>query len=146
MNILFPTTSPTSLIVILVCLNGCVQRENLYPVHGRVEFEDGTPVKSGTVEFRLPERQKVARGKISADGMFSLSTFALEDGALAGKHQVIVAQTILYNSADQHQHAKGLRLVHPVYASYDTTPLEVVVHADRPNNRVNIVVSKTPPD
>jgi hypothetical protein len=64
-----------------------------YPAGGRVTFQNGTEVTSGTVSFRPLEGElkTSARGEIQPDGSFELTTFTAGDGALPGRHEVLVA-------------------------------------------------------
>lgn len=117
---------------------GCgSQNPTTYPVQGRVIIGDGQVVQQGTVEFRLDAETErtVARGKIATDGSFTLSTFTPGDGALPGKHQVIVQQMIIAEGfAAGHQH--GPR-VPAKYAEYDKSGLSAEVKAT-PANAIEI--------
>lgn len=97
-----------------------------YPVSGVVKFKDGSPVKTGTVEFGIPGSQWTASGAIARDGTFSLSTVKPNDGAIAGEHKVIVRQIIVSYFPVQGQHDHG-KLVDTRYADYRTTPLTLTV-------------------
>jgi hypothetical protein len=74
---------------------GC-NSNNLYPVHGRLVYEDnGEPVKELAdfdVTFTSEKLGTSARGKIGADGSFDLGTFKDKDGAAPGEYIVIVSQ------------------------------------------------------
>ncbi len=65
-----------------------------YPVNGTVVFTDGTPLTTGGVVLSDSivdgDPSINARGAIHQDGTFALSTFAHEDGVIAGKHRVLV--------------------------------------------------------
>ncbi len=78
---------------IVLMSSGCQNKPTAYPVDGRVEYKDGSPVPGGTVEFqtKLDDGKIVnARGVIGEDGSFQLTTFEKNDGALAGKHTAII--------------------------------------------------------
>lgn len=63
-----------------------------YPVQGKVQFANGKPLVGGSVEFLIKDAEGKsvnARGAIGDDGTFQLKTRD-KDGAIAGKHQIIV--------------------------------------------------------
>src|SRR5215218_2596086 len=79
----------------LVLCAGC-DGPMLAPVKGRVVFR-GKPVKEAAVTFNpVPAEEgatdagKPATGFTDADGTFVLSTFRPYDGALIGRHRVLV--------------------------------------------------------
>lgn len=81
------------LSLLVVCAPGCTSPEDrLYPVRGIVRFPDGKLLRDGSIEFEIMNREEpvTARGVIGPDGGFTLGTFAEDDGALAGKHRVVV--------------------------------------------------------
>ena len=118
---------------------GCQDgRQATYPARGVVRFADGTPVRSGTVEFRSESCGSIARGTVDRDGSFILGTYETADGAVAGPHKVIVVQFVspaVFNAgkrvdaADAEAHAghEGANLVAPQFAHYATTPLSAEV-------------------
>jgi len=64
---------------------------NTAPVNGRVT-RNGNPVGPGTVIF-MPsagDQKHSAVGQFGADGRYELTTFQPGDGALRGKHRVII--------------------------------------------------------
>jgi hypothetical protein len=80
----------------LVSVVGCGSGQKLYPVKGKVQYRDGRDVSvlaGGTVAFEPadPEMPKVsARAKIQQDGSFQMGTYTEDDGAVPGKHRVVV--------------------------------------------------------
>lgn len=73
-------------------LCGCGKDESLpetYPVTGVVLF-DGQPLSESTVAFYPEGEGNPATGWTDAEGRFALTTYELEDGAVAGRHTVIV--------------------------------------------------------
>lgn len=123
---------------------GCSDgRPATYPVEGRVTFEDGTPVTSGTVEFESLDSRINARGSIHPDGTFRLSTFEPGDGAVAGRHRSVVVQLLIAQADRTIQHSHGpeaaARAVHPRHASYETSGLEFDV-SESGRNSVTIMV------
>jgi hypothetical protein len=63
------------------------------PVAGRVLL-DGKPVSDAAVMFEPLDGGVPARGSTGADGSFSLSTFARDDGALLGRHRVSISKFV----------------------------------------------------
>ena len=83
-------------LVALVSAEGCGPRHpaETNPVSGNVVFADGEPLATGGLilleSFEAEGQQFNARGEIQADGTFRLSTFDQGDGAVAGRHRVLV--------------------------------------------------------
>ena len=65
-----------------------------YPVEGNVVFQDGGWPMFGTIEFYNQEHKINARGKLNRDGKFTLTTYKEGDGAIAGKHKVVIIQIV----------------------------------------------------
>jgi hypothetical protein len=113
---------------------GCGKaRTPTYPVSGTIQFGDGLPVRFGMVEF-IPEAEgPSARGKIDATGRFVLGTFEASDGAVAGRHQVIVVQHITSDIAPPADHAHKSDAEEPSamvdlrYSQLETSPLSATV-------------------
>lgn len=59
------------------------------PVKGTVRL-NGKPVTKGTVKFEPEVPGRTATGAIQADGSFTLSTYATDDGAVPGPHRVAI--------------------------------------------------------
>ena len=80
---------------------GCgPKRPPTYPVKGKLVFEDGTSPRFGEIEFYNAEEKINARGRIERDGTFTVGTFAENDGAVAGTHQIVIIQQVA-ESPDQ---------------------------------------------
>ena len=74
---------------------GCSSdRVPTYPVQGVVEFADGTPVRTGHVEFESVDHGTTASGRIEDDGSFVLGTYTTDDGAAPGDQRVLVLQIV----------------------------------------------------
>ncbi len=129
------------LILPLLTLIGCGSAQvPTYPVIGRVEFADGTPVRHGTVELESVDHELSAAGKIQHDGSFVLGTYTPDDGAVAGEHNAIVVQMVIADGSFEHtvDHGKPV----PVrYATYETSSLSASVEAVESNE---IVLQITP--
>jgi len=95
-----------------------------YQVQGRVVTESGKPVEMGSVEFRSEgnDSRVIARGKIKTYGSFSLSTFSIDDGAIAGRHDVIVQQMIIAEGfGKSHEHGPRVPASYSDYGSSGLT-------------------------
>ena len=117
-----------------------------YPTSGSVRFEDGDPVRLGTIEFYHPEHDVTARGTIDRNGRYELSTFQVNDGAIAGEHQVVVIQMLMPNpvvkrspadASREHHHG---RHVDKAYAGYATSSL--TCNVEQGDNVRNFTVSE----
>jgi hypothetical protein len=74
------------------CCIGCFDlsdRPATHPVKGRVIYK-GKPVAGASVAFLASGAPSPASGTTDKDGSFTLSTFAPNDGAVAGTHVVTV--------------------------------------------------------
>lgn len=88
----------------------------------------GTPLESGTVTFFPVSGGKHAVGMISKGGAFTLSTFESGDGAIIGKHKVII--NVSYETPDGKSVPDSVPRVPKKYTNRDTTPLEVDIVED----------------
>jgi hypothetical protein len=122
--------------MILICISamsGCGSSQiPTYPVSGIVVFEDGSPVRTGSIELESREHKLTATGKIREDGSFVLGTYTSSDGACAGEHGVIVMQLIINDGTVKHSKDHG-QPVDPVFASYGTSPLTATIRAEETN-------------
>jgi hypothetical protein len=102
-------------------------------VQGTVHFPDGTPVRTGVIEFESTEHDITATGKIRQDGTFVLGTYETDDGAVPGDHQVIVLQIIINDGTVNHTLDHGRRVA-ASYASYDSSGLTATVISSQRNH------------
>jgi len=109
-----------------------------YPASGQVVFEDGSPVHVGTVELKSREHNIHARGEISTDGRFVLTTYKPGDGAVAGTHDCVVVQMVMVEEIANFQPSTE-GVVHPRFGSYRTSELMVEV-AEKRTNELKIIV------
>lgn len=130
----------------LLLLAGCGGNigEPTYSAGGTVRLPDGSPLSAGWVSFRSMDNSRPlnARGEIDAEGNFELSTFELGDGAVAGRHQVVVAAP---TRSDRGESPDGPPTPAPLdtkFSSYETSGLEFVVTEDASQNRFQIQVSR----
>ena len=120
-------------LVYLTMVIGCGESQvPTYPVSGTVVFEDGSPVRTGTIELSSQAHELTATGTIREDGSFVLGTYESDDGACEGKHRAIVMQMIINDGTVKHSKDHGLP-VDPIYASYNTSPLTATVMASEGN-------------
>ncbi len=122
-----------------LALNGGCGGQKTYPVQGRVVFKDGTPMAGGMVVFEPvdPATRVSARGEIESDGTFFLSTFGKDDGAVLGKHRVLISPPLPSNFKESRAPA---RVIHPRYESFETSKLERTVTSGK--NDFEIVIEK----
>lgn len=120
-----------------------------YPVHGTVTFADGTPLRGGTVEFRCGavSPPMIARGEISQDGTFVLGTYAEQDGAIAGDHQVAIAPLVPRDTdglppAERERALLGG--IHPRFLNYVQSGITCTVTDDPARNSFPITVEPPP--
>jgi hypothetical protein len=106
----------TFLLGAVVLFAGC-SSSGAVPVSGKVTLKDGTPVTAGTIEFATEDLKMSASGDIGEDGTYTLSFAGEGDGCPPGTYKVTVM--------DADPPVSG------VYDSPETTPLEVVVTADK---------------
>jgi len=139
---------PFSLPIVLVamaCLSGCGPgHAKTYPVSGKVLFGDGTPLTTGGAihcESVVTEGLPVnARGAIRADGTFVLSTFADGDGAVSGKHRVLVRAQRDAVDYRKEEDVIPKPIIEPRFERYETSGLEFTVKEG--NNDFTVVVER----
>lgn len=66
-------------------------RESVFPVSGKVMY-NGQPVANADVTFSCDEKKISAFGRTDEKGVFKLTTYAPNDGAVAGKHTIVVTK------------------------------------------------------
>ena len=115
--------APACLLLLAVgCSDG---RPPVHSVDGTLAYTDGTPVPgAASVTFHTEADGKTyqARGAVGPDGKFRLTTFAPDDGAVAGEHKVSVA------AVPGGEERPG-PTVAPQYASTETSGLTVTVQS-----------------
>ncbi|MFI4874296.1 MAG: hypothetical protein ACIALR_03130 [Blastopirellula sp. JB062] len=113
-------------------LSGCGGQQDFEtaPAGGEVRY-DGQPLPYGTVSFR-PKAGSPATGTIRPDGSFTLTTYHDGDGAILGKHEVLVNATELdAGTAPPIQPGTEMpvpkSLIPQKYQSFSTSGIEVEV-------------------
>lgn len=78
------------LFVFALVSTGCARN---YPVKGRVEFGDGTPLAGGMVVLTSEDGKRCGYGILKGlDGRFEISFDKLDDGIPAGRYQVAISR------------------------------------------------------
>lgn len=106
------------------------------PVKGNVTY-NGKPLTYGRVSFR-PEAGSPATGEIQSDGSFTLSTYHNGDGAIVGKHLVLITATEIDagKNAEQDPNTEMTvpkSMIPEKYTSFSTSELTAEVANDRKN-------------
>jgi hypothetical protein len=108
------------------------------PTSGVVRFDDGTPVTSGSIEFRrLTDKARFA-SRIDPQGMFQPTSQEGVVGLPLGKYEVVVVQIVLTEDLALEAHTHG-NTVPRRYADYYTSDLKVDIAPDH-TKRIEIVV------
>ena len=87
-----------ALVPALLLVSGCggaakpKNRVPVFKVSGKVVYK-GQPVPDADVTFYCAEKEKSAFGKTDSKGEFRLTTYGPNDGAVAGKHVVMVVKS-----------------------------------------------------
>ena len=117
-----------------------------YPVRGKVVFDDGAPLDEGFIGFESTPASGLpinARGAVGSDGTFMLSTFGDGDGAVVGKHRVLVrAQRQKFDDFEGNWEFIPEPVIHPRFESYETSGLEFTVAEG--DNEFTVVVQRPP--
>ena len=128
------------LALLLPTLIGCGGNPKTCPVSGTVEYSDGKPVTSGTIEFETIGRKPpvTATGEISESGTFVLGTFRADDGVLPGKHRAVVVSDFEIGTTEERPGLIPKRTVHSRYRDFDTSELEFDISSE--TNSIKVVV------
>ena len=109
----------TAALLVLASAGCSEERPGRTPVTGRVLI-DGNPLTVGTIRF-IPEDARQSSATIGADGRFTLTCFEPGDGAVLGRHRVVVA-------AVEHLSEEAIKWHAPKkYADTQTSGLEVEI-------------------
>jgi hypothetical protein len=125
-------------VPLLIGVAGCGGRR-LYPVRGKVVYQDQTPLTGGLVVFEpVDPTVKVSTcGPIRADGTYELGTEKAGDGAPEGKYRVLVEPP---RQPNRDARKPPPPLIHPRFRKFETSGLEYTVVPGK--NEFNIVVEK----
>jgi hypothetical protein len=134
---LHPWTSALAIAVVLLALAGC-GGPRLYPVHGKVIWENGAEARElvgGLVISESEDGRVGARGDIEKDGSFRLSTYEPGDGVLPGKHRVAVVE---YSPREP----PPPPIIDRTFSRVESSGLEINV--ERTTNEVTLKVRRAP--
>ena len=143
-----------ALAMMTVALLGCGSRHpQTYPAGGKVVFQDGSPMPGGMIELewigedtgKSGKAAPNARAAIGPDGSFRLTTFKEFDGALPGRHRVLVRPPVVEGGilADgQPEWARaGKSILDPKFEHYESSGLEVTID-EASNDNLTITVGR----
>lgn len=105
-----------------------VEKLPTHPVSGTVMIS-GKPLPDADVRFVAVSDGKVApRGKTDSNGKYTLSSFAVDDGAPVGKYKVLVTISVV-KEGDEYEAEPDFSKspVNMKFGSPKTTPLEAEV-------------------
>lgn len=121
---------------LLLTIAGC--GKSVGPTSGVVRFDDGTPVTSGSIEFRrLSDKVRFA-SRIDPQGMFQPTSQEGAVGLPPGKYEVVIVQIVLTEDLALEAHTHG-GTVPRRYADYYTSDLNVDIEPNQVT-RIEIVV------
>lgn len=128
-------------MVLVLPLAGCGGKK-FQPVKGQLKLPDGSPVKGmagGEVVFEAvgPDgKTYTATGALDDEGRFTLGTEAVGDGAVTGKHKVLISPPAATGDTPVS------RVIHRKYESFETSGLVLEVVAG--SNDIPITVEPAP--
>jgi hypothetical protein len=125
-----------SIVGILGCGSG---NARVYPAGGRVVFRGGKPLPGGWVSFRSVATGAMSRGEIQPDGTFELTTRKPGDGAVEGRHQVLVVVPPARAYSGPGAPAP-LPPIDAKFTGFDTSGLEFTVTTNPSESRFTIEV------
>jgi hypothetical protein len=114
--------------IVIVAAIGCgSDGPPTFPVTGEVRYRDA-PLADAQVTFIPTEGQgPPATGATNAGGVFHLSTFGKDDGALLGKHQVTISKMTPSTGTSESSYPTMQSVIPPTYASPMTSNLTAEV-------------------
>ncbi len=139
---------PLLLVSISALSAGC-GKKNEFPtakVTGKVTL-DGTPLKFGSLLFVPEGNFPSAEGNIHPDGTYDLGTYSTSDGAVVGKHKVMINARVAAGASLPEDAVKGaagtVSAIPEHYGDMVKSPLTADVKAG--SNTINFdLVSGTP--
>ncbi|WP_417384620.1 hypothetical protein [Gimesia sp.] len=122
------------LLLVLFLCSGCGQPDDRQPtarVSGTIAL-DGQPLTAGNIMFFPDSGGKHAVGMIGTDGAFHLSTYESGDGAVVGKHKVVIQ--VSHGSPDGTAVPQKTPQIPVKFTQRGTTTLTAEVKAEGENN------------
>lgn len=126
-----------ALLCPLAALLGC-GGPSYYPVSGKVQFADGTPLAQGRVVVSYGNGLGGV-GWLRADGSFQLGTHSPTDGIPPGTYKIAIDNAVTPTPAGYDPKFVAKPLIHPRYADPETSGIAFEVPKDR---EWNITVEK----
>ena len=122
----------------LLAIAGCGNDQlEVYHVQGKATLRDGTPLVDGLVLFESVDPKGInARGFVQKDGSWTLTTYEQDDGAIAGKHLVMLSPSVRRATGRK----KYEDTIHERYLDFDSSGLEVTVSQNPEQNVFNFVL------
>ena len=124
------------------------KRPKVYRAQGVVKL-DGNPLDEATVIYHSQSNDVSAQGVTDKSGNFKLTTYDANDGAVEGKHKVVITKRTYekrktkYDSPEESSIALIPKELLPVkYSLHTTTPIEVDVSGKGANNATIEIMSK----
>lgn len=122
-------------LFLVACLIGC--GSGMYPVEGTVSFPDGTRLKKGMLILENEDGTLSARGLISPEGNFVLSTSQPGDGMKPGVYKALISSMDLSDVPDEQ---KKLPL-DIKYTKFSTSNLTFEIKPEK--NRLDVRITKS---
>lgn len=131
-----------ALCAVLGFLPGCGGK-TIYPVNGKVVYSDDTLAKElagyklefEAIDTKLDGAGVSAAGEVQKDGTFQLTTRTENDGAVVGRHRVLIAPPLPEGDVPA-----GRRIIDPRYGDYSTSGLEATIEPK--TNTVTLKVNR----
>jgi hypothetical protein len=116
-----------ALLLAVSCLGGCDGQPKTFQVTGTVTYHN-KPVEGARVMF-IPANNRPASGLTDAQGRFTLLSFAVDDGAVAGEHVVCITKAALDGKdTSGSPYPQGHFILPLRYSTPLKTPLKVTVN------------------
>lgn len=126
-------------VFLCLWLTGCGGR-GIYPVSGKIVYKDNQPAGKELSKYMVilesVEKPMGATAELKEDGTFEVSTEKPGDGAVLGKHKVVVFPPMGKGGDD----LRPKSILDPRYEKFETSGLEIVVEPKK--NEVLLVVEK----
>ncbi|MCA9122234.1 MAG: hypothetical protein H6822_21305 [Planctomycetaceae bacterium] len=135
------TLAALATLLSLGCSDG---NPTTYEVRGSIRFPDGMPLTEGMIEFEALDQEMpiMATSEIDENGMFELGTFALDDGAVAGRHRAVIISSHEIGTGAERPGLIEPSKLHPRFSNYGTSGLEFEVKPGK--NEFTIPVEYAP--
>lgn len=123
-------------LTILMVFVGCGRPVG--PISGVVKFSDGSPVTSGSIEFRRTTDKERFASRIASDGTFHPADQDGDVGLPPGTYDIVVVQVVLTEDLPIEAHTHG-HTVPRRYADYYTSGLQVEVNEEE-NGPIEVII------